>query len=326
MRDHVTELLSRLVEIDSVNPTLVPGGAGEGAIAAFVAAWAEANGLDAAIQDFTTAGKIRAGAVPAAEFAECYRRRAKARQEVGLINEAVADFEAADRLSKAPEADGERIEALYRRAIARAHEGALVVFVDIAPGSEEMRALAQHAGRLVVLDHHVTARDRFENDLGLQNAVEGRGHTIRFDLTHSGAILAWQHFHPDEPAPDLLRYVEDQDLWSWKLPDSEEVNAAISSYPRDFETWDGLAKRPIAELAAEGFLAFDVGDAAAAGEHIDDIARDQPHRRERQERDAEDCNRGQPEAAEQVGAHDSSSTVGGIPHGACPRVATRAVR
>jgi hypothetical protein len=135
---------------------------------------------------------------------------------------------------------------------ARACQGGLVVFVDIAPGSEEMRALAQHAGRLVVLDHHVTARDRFENDLGLQNAVEGRGHTIRFDLSHSGAILAWQHFHPDEPAPDLLRYVEDQDLWSWKLPDSEEVNAAISSYPRDFETWDELAERPVAELAAEG--------------------------------------------------------------------------
>ncbi len=53
MRDHVTELLSRLVEIDSVNPALVPGGAGEGAIAAFVAAWAEANGLDAELLEAT---------------------------------------------------------------------------------------------------------------------------------------------------------------------------------------------------------------------------------------------------------------------------------
>jgi acetylornithine deacetylase len=41
----VTSLTSELVAIDSVNPALVPGGAGEGAIAEFVAAWASASGL-----------------------------------------------------------------------------------------------------------------------------------------------------------------------------------------------------------------------------------------------------------------------------------------
>ncbi|MGH2943282.1 MAG: acetylornithine deacetylase, partial [Solirubrobacteraceae bacterium] len=34
-----TRLLADLVAIDSVNPALVPGAAGEAAIAAFVAAW-----------------------------------------------------------------------------------------------------------------------------------------------------------------------------------------------------------------------------------------------------------------------------------------------
>ena len=47
MRDEVIDLISRLVAIDSVNPALVPGGAGEPEIARFVAAWAEANGLAA---------------------------------------------------------------------------------------------------------------------------------------------------------------------------------------------------------------------------------------------------------------------------------------
>jgi acetylornithine deacetylase len=41
------ELISQLVAIDSVNPMLVPGGAGEGAMAAFVAGWARAGGLSA---------------------------------------------------------------------------------------------------------------------------------------------------------------------------------------------------------------------------------------------------------------------------------------
>ena len=47
------ELLSDLVAIDSVNPSLVPGGAGEGEIARFVAAWADAAGLEAEVLEGT---------------------------------------------------------------------------------------------------------------------------------------------------------------------------------------------------------------------------------------------------------------------------------
>ena len=46
-REDVVDLLSSLVATDSVNPSLVPGGAGEHAIAAAVAAWARAYGLSA---------------------------------------------------------------------------------------------------------------------------------------------------------------------------------------------------------------------------------------------------------------------------------------
>ena len=42
----VVELLERLVAIDSVNPSLVPGGAGEAEIARFVAGWASDSGLE----------------------------------------------------------------------------------------------------------------------------------------------------------------------------------------------------------------------------------------------------------------------------------------
>jgi len=133
----------------------------------------------------------------------------------------------------------------------RGHEGEVLVFVDIAPPPEALAELSELAAQLVVLDHHVSARDRFAACGGLDAAHTRRGHRIRFDLDHSGAVLAWTHFHPGDPPP-LLRYVEDQDLWSWRLADSEAVNAAIGSYPRDFATWDRLAARPVADLAAEG--------------------------------------------------------------------------
>jgi hypothetical protein len=133
----------------------------------------------------------------------------------------------------------------------RSHEGEVLVFVDIAPPPEALAELSELAAQLVVLDHHISTRDRFAACGGLDAAHARRGHRIHFDLHHSGAVLAWNHFHRGEPPP-LLRYVEDQDLWSWRLLDSEAVNAAIGSYRRDFETWDALAARPASDLAREG--------------------------------------------------------------------------
>jgi acetylornithine deacetylase len=49
VRHEVGDLLARLVAIDSVNPSLVPGGAGEAEIAAFVSAWSRDAGLDAEV-------------------------------------------------------------------------------------------------------------------------------------------------------------------------------------------------------------------------------------------------------------------------------------
>lgn len=49
----VTQLTADLVAIDSVNPSLVPGGAGEAAIAAFIAGWARAAGLEAELLEET---------------------------------------------------------------------------------------------------------------------------------------------------------------------------------------------------------------------------------------------------------------------------------
>ncbi len=132
------------------------------------------------------------------------------------------------------------------------YRGAHVVFVDIAASNDALAALGEVAERLVVLDHHVSARRRFEEDPGLGPWLRARGHEVHFDLSHSGAVLAWRHFHDLLSPPDLLRYVEDQDLWRFALPDSERVNAAIASHPRTFAAWEGLAKRTPAELAAEG--------------------------------------------------------------------------
>jgi acetylornithine deacetylase len=51
--DDLTDLIGQLVAIDSVNPALVPGGAGETEIARFVASWAKEAGLGADVLEST---------------------------------------------------------------------------------------------------------------------------------------------------------------------------------------------------------------------------------------------------------------------------------
>jgi uncharacterized protein len=132
------------------------------------------------------------------------------------------------------------------------HVGGMVVFVDIAPDNEYLRQLADEAAHLVVLDHHYSARERYQADPSVENVVADGGHRVVFDLDYSGAVLAWRYFHPHQPVPPLLAYVQDQDLWQWKLPRSEEVNASIGSYERDFAIWDELAARSPDLLARDG--------------------------------------------------------------------------
>jgi acetylornithine deacetylase len=54
MREDLIDLLANLVSIDSVNPSLVPGGAGEAEIAAFIGDWARAADLEADLLEGTS--------------------------------------------------------------------------------------------------------------------------------------------------------------------------------------------------------------------------------------------------------------------------------
>ena len=52
----VSDLLADLVAIDSVNPDLVPGGAGEAELARFAGGWLERAGVDVTLAEVAPAG------------------------------------------------------------------------------------------------------------------------------------------------------------------------------------------------------------------------------------------------------------------------------
>lgn len=121
------------------------------------------------------------------------------------------------------------IPVSYKDGIPQLPADAKVAIVDFSYPREQLLDLQTKVGGLVVLDHHEKARQQLE---GLPFVV--------FEQERAGAGLAWSYFHPDQPEPKLLQYVEDRDLWKFNLDKSREVSAALGSYPLDFKVWEGL--------------------------------------------------------------------------------------
>ncbi len=110
-------------------------------------------------------------------------------------------------------------------------EGREIYMIDFVYRPEITKELVRLNTRVTAIDHHVTAEEATKTT---QDYV--------YDLNHSGAVLAWRYFHPQEPTPLLLQYVEDVDLWKFQLPSSREVNLYLNLFNFSFAEWDKLAE------------------------------------------------------------------------------------
>ena len=108
-----------------------------------------------------------------------------------------------------------------------------VYILDFSFDRERMVELHRKHGQdnVTLLDHHITAQQDLSE---LPNC--------HIDLSKSGAVLSWEHFHTGSAVPTLLLYVQDKDLWTWELPDSRALSACLSSREADFDTWDSIAR------------------------------------------------------------------------------------
>lgn len=121
-----------------------------------------------------------------------------------------------------------------------------VYVVDFSYDRETLERMHAEAASLVVLDHHKTA----------QAALEGLNYCT-FDMERSGAMLTWDHFNPGSdiaatPEWWFVPYVQDRDLWQWRLPDSREVDAWLRSWPYEIRAWLGFKRVDANRAAAQG--------------------------------------------------------------------------
>lgn len=162
-----------------------------------------------------------------------------------------------------------------------------VVIVDFSYRRQVMRDILSTCRSLVLLDHHKTAAIELgPDDFALTlmdecslrpDLIRGRWSTlptIVIDQSMSGAHLAWRHFFRDRPAPALVRYVEDRDLWKFALPDSREVSAFIFAHEYTLEEWDRLHEKTrdlFVPMRSQDALDVVYGGAAILKKHDKDI-------------------------------------------------------
>jgi uncharacterized protein len=127
-------------------------------------------------------------------------------------------------------------------------KGKSVFIVDFSYPRSVLEKMNDEAQNLVLLDHHKTAEKEL-SDLSY----------CHFDMNHSGAYLSWKYLFGEESVPLLIRYVEDRDLWLWKLPFSEEILSVVDSYQKTFSNWNMLAD-DLADAGSDSWKAiFDGG-------------------------------------------------------------------
>ena len=110
-------------------------------------------------------------------------------------------------------------------------KGREVYLIDTAFSAPVMKKLLKDNKKLVVLDHH------FSNQGVVKISTERS-----YMMNHSGAVIAWNYFHPKKPVPTFLKYVEDADIWKWKLPESKALSMLKEEMPFDFKFWSKTVK------------------------------------------------------------------------------------
>jgi hypothetical protein len=132
-------------------------------------------------------------------------------------------------------------------------DGRAVYILDFSFSHQILQDIEQRAAKLVLLDHHKSAAEKL-------TGFACRCGVVHFDMSKSGSRLAWEFFLPDRALPDLVRFVEDRDIWAWQFPESAGFLAALDMEPFDFERW--------AEIAS--FLPEQLDEFMARGQAMDE--------------------------------------------------------
>ena len=121
-----------------------------------------------------------------------------------------------------------------------------VIMLDFSYKKDLLEMLAWRAKSILILDHHKSAEENLKD---LPENVA----TI-FDMNRSGAMITWEHCFPNKEPPRLLKHIQDRDLWKFELEGTQKIQAALFSYPYDFDLWENFFRHDevVDRLCLEG--------------------------------------------------------------------------
>ena len=131
--------------------------------------------------------------------------------------------------------------------------GRNVYILDFSFSPKIIEAMLHLTATLTWIDHHKTAFESFNLDATnpWHFIAAGIGLHAILDPNKSGCVLAWEHFHPGENIPGLLKYIEDRDLWRWLYPDTRNIATGLRSKPFSFE-WFDFANENLSDVVKKG--------------------------------------------------------------------------
>lgn len=127
--------------------------------------------------------------------------------------------------------------------------GKTIYVVDFSFKTKQLTEICSKALEVTVIDHHKdAAKDLQDCAAAIDNL------TVVFDNNKSGCGLTWEYFFAAEP-PELLKYIQDRDLWEFKKVETKEILLALDvCYETLFPIWDTLVTDPgkLKELYQKG--------------------------------------------------------------------------
>jgi oligoribonuclease NrnB/cAMP/cGMP phosphodiesterase (DHH superfamily) len=133
-----------------------------------------------------------------------------------------------------------------------AGEGSEIYFVDFSAGVEEF---LDGGHNIIVIDHHMSVKEHLEE---LEKNNENL--TYIFNNDKSGASLAWTYFFQDEKEPELIKYVQDSDIWTKKYDDTKYVTNYLSMFSNDPEQMLKFIEGDIDEIKEKGKIISNYSD------------------------------------------------------------------
>jgi len=117
--------------------------------------------------------------------------------------------------------------------------------LDFSFSKTVLKDLCDRYASVILIDHHKTALETIGPECWPDGDMPANLY-INLDMERSGAVLTWDVLHeyitPHQvaTAPLFLRYIQDRDLWQWKLPFSAEINAYIQTVSRNITCYQEL--------------------------------------------------------------------------------------